>query len=436
MSNRNPLTARSTEVAQRSYPFQNVSGEKIPPFAAMQVVGDPKNWKAFASDPNNDVVDISFKKIENIATTNQFDNGLQLWCDKPSAVSELFQDHSMIAFNGDSEVGVDSGGRCFFGEYPTRALIRFVPSLNSSYAPKSGSWYLHQILGRYGTYRAFCDTQQRVTVPVDGKDYETRVVNITTHHNLKLRPAVLGQFGLDANLPGTLNIESSAYQILTDDGEQFANDLAFGKLPSLTMRVNAKYTFSITAFFRVQNPPAEAVQIPIQWGITPYSRSDQDKFKSDFYEFDPDTGRHSYPIWYVQKFKKVDGVVSPINVGETLDPDAEVRWASMRIFYYDRLSVSKAPTTVNVQQFSSPYVQGNGSFQSMMEYDRIGSDIYEEIAGFNGYGYGAYSNGGYGYWGYNPYNPYNLQELPSGLFLPNRQHGFQYFDPQDPWMPV
>jgi hypothetical protein len=432
--NKNPLTNRSTEVAQRSYPFINVSGEKIPPFAAMQIVGDPKNWKAFVADPSNDEVDKSFKKIEDISRTTQFDNGMQLWCDKPSAVTELFQDHSMVAFNGDSEVGIDDGGRCFFGEYPTRALIRHTPSLRFSYAPLSGSWYLHPIYGRFGAFRAFCDTEQRVSVPAGGKNYETRVANITTHSNLKLKPGVTGQFELDENELKILSVGAGMYELYSD-GDYFSDNMAYGRSPTLTMRVNTAYSFAINAFIKVKNPPENATLIPVQMGIVPFQSGDQGRYKSEFYDNGYST---TYPVWYLQKFKKVDGVVSPIVADEELDSGTEVRWARIKIIYFDRLIVSKAPAKISIQQVSSPYSQGSGDFTSQMEYDRIGIDIYDQVsAGFQGNYYGVF-NGTYGYHsGYYPlgsYGTFVLPEIRTGFAsTPTRQYAFQYFDPDDPW---
>jgi hypothetical protein len=345
-----------------------------------------------------------------------------------------------MAFNGDSEVGIDGGGRCFYGEYPTRAITQGSPSFTNSHAPLAGYWQLHPTYGRYGAFRAFCDTQQRVSVPIKGKNYEMPVVNINTHDNLHWKPAVKGSFTLDANVPSPMVVSQGFYEFT--GGSSFSDFLAFGKTPTLSMRVNTQYYFSLNAYMRVKAPPANINLIPVQFGIFPYEGSDVGRYKSDFYNYQDISNISPYPTWYLQKYKRVSGVVSPLAVDEVPVSGTEVRWASLKISYFDLLFVSKAPARIKVNQTSSPYVQGYGDFASQMQYDRIGIGRDDTFgwysSGYNGGYYGFY-NGGYGYYnGYYPYGAYGSYALPEGIggSAPSRQWVVPYFDPLYPWVTV
>lgn len=427
--NNHQLTSRSTEMSQRSYPFINVSGEKIPPFAVMQIVGDPIYWKDYVARTDVQSVDKAFKKIANLST-NQFDNGMQLFCDKPSELSELLQDASLIAFNGDSEVGIGSGGRCFYSEYPARAAIDGLPSLTNSFAVTSGAWYLRTFSGAYGAFRAFCDTQQRVsikTVGSGGSVTQMRVANVTSYRNARWTPNGNGSWFVRG--VNQIPITNFVNQANAANGLPFADSVVFGTNPTLTLRIAGSYSFSFSADIQVAGPPVGVNVIPFRIGVEAYEEVDRDRVTSATF-----TSRTALPTWNLQKFiKNDDGSARPLQPSEVPDSGKEVRWARMKFYYNDSFRVSSGPARLAMLQDGSPYVYGEGSFSGMFLTDEIESLLpylnqqFRYANNYSDYGYYAWGFGG----NYGVFPP----ELFSG-YIGRSQIAMHFFHVDDPWVTV
>lgn len=418
-------------MSQRSYPFINVSGEKIPPFAAMQIVGDPVGWKDYVARTDVQSVDKAFKKIANLST-NQFDNGMQLFCDKPSEVSELFQDASLIAFNSDSEVGIGSGGRCFYSEYPARAAIDGLPSLTNSFAVKSGAWYLRTVSGTYGAFRAFCDTQQRVSVKTVGSGggvTQIRVANVTAYRNARYSPNGNGSWFVRG--VNHIPITNFVNQSNAANGLPFADSVVFGTNPTLTLRIAGSYLFTFGADVQVLAPPLGVNVIPFRIGVEPYQEADRDKFNSSTY-----TSRTLYPSWKMQKYIKLDnGDARPLGTSEVPASGKEVRWARCKFVYTDQFNVSSGPARLVMWQDLSPYVYGEGSFGGTLLTEEVQSILpflNQQLRYSNSFSnYYLGSGGVLGGYNYGSYPP----ELAFGN-IGRSQLAFPYFHVSDPWVVV
>lgn len=382
-------TSVSPDVQKRSVPFVNVSGEKVPPFACMQIVDDPKRWKASLSAIPSEFGKGVFK-FNQLGSSGQFANAVSVFCDKPSVASEYYQDPTMMLFNGDSEVAKDGTGRGFYWEYPIRALCGGQPKGISSWAVSRDRWYLQEVNGWFGGFRSVFNGGGQI-VDADFREngvvtpYQARVYNVVPNvQRTRVIPRAEGTFNIAGIGKFTLaRTAISTYGWYTPGG--LGIDGIYTSTPSLTLNTEGEYIIAMQAVFKTRGtPPASLRSIPFQIDITPYDRASENRFTAS-----------AGPLLSLTKLLQPPGTNSWTAGWDDSTPGDKV-WARLRVWNQYTVVVNKAPATLMFHQKTTPYVETPSTPGS----GRWSTTLMTEDGNY----YGSWTNNPYygwaGAWGY------------------------------------
>ena len=377
------LTSISADTQKRFLPFLNVSQKRIPPFGAMQIVGNPKSYQEALSDPSLDEVGKSFAKINDLGDVGQFDRGVQLYCDQIGLAGEFLQNPAFIAFNSDSSVDPGGSGRCFLAEYPVRGLCLQHPSWYSSYAVRRGCWHLSSITGNYGAFRSSFRTGQGVSIEVqDEPSQNQRKVSamvlgfIPVQRDLWVS-SIQAQWRVDGQ--GTFPISSIRYNSVASSYTQnpIFDDVAFGESETLTFRLAGTYMIYLEGVIKVkQGIPSEALRVPYRIGVVPYSRADAAKL--DFDSYTP------IPLAILRCHRQ-----TPLDAWyqiSSMPSSGELLWSRHRYSSMLQVKVLDAPARITISQDQSPFVQtvGNGKLLSAYlddwQLNRMGLGMWSSVS--------------------------------------------------------
>lgn len=372
------------EAFHRPFLFKNVSGETIPPFAAMQLVGDPEKWDmTIIDDPNTGEWEKSAHKM--VGAQAFFDNEILLFCDKPGIVSELLQDASLIAFNGASPVDKDQKGRCTWGQYPVRAKTSTIVAsgLYTNLAVARNTWELSHINSSRGSFRG--------VLSLEGKEKEAKdrvsFVNVGGLPPTRNPLFVKGVWSTGENPLDQIKFEVTT---VGDDAE-LAYDLRDG---GLGLAAPGVYQFNIDGIVSTNNLPSTEID------TVPYRIAFEKE--TDSY------GEGFSQIW----IPALEG--EPEYAKSTLERYGPVENYQYRQHYFrmnEIIGVKKSVYRPALRQTASPFIKASGQFSVTYNYQLYDATNY---FGWGNYGYNdgfwwgtgyayAYLNGGSPYFYYRRY---------------------------------
>lgn len=402
------MSARTTnrpEATVRPFLFENVSGEEIPAFAAMQMVGDPKGYAQYLlSDPQTSVFEKESHKIFGPPTL--FDNELKLFCSKPTSTSEFFQDASRIAFNGPAPVAKGGSGRCHWDQFPAKSLVTngAIHSVSASLKVVRDSWALKPIGSPSGAFKGLLALEERVSA-TEG----IAIINKPAYPPQKNPLWATGTWKTESkpNDPFPLKITRSG----TDaTGYHYDSGLAIGSLPSLRLLVPGTYTIRLEGVVeRADGTPESLTSVPYRIALVPWSGN---------------AGIGSSQIWSVVGSQIPFARENLARVLISTGPDVYVM-ETHQFRLVDSFRVTKPVYIIGLQQTLSPFVKAQGTFSVEYNYQQGVSDrfVFNEsyfgnwyqnglFGGYGGYGYFGY--GGYGYYGYQNYLFNGVKLRPGG----------------------
>ena len=359
------LTSISVDTQKRFLPFLNVSEKRIPPFGAMQIVGNPKSYQDALKDPSLDEVGKSFAKISNLGGVGQFDRGVQLYCDQIGLAGEFLQNPAFIAFNSDSSVDPGGSGRCFLAEYPVRGLCLQHPSWYCSYAVRRGCWHLSCITGNYGAFRSSFRTGQGVGIEVQDASGQTQrkvtamVLGLIPLQRDPWVPSIEAQWSVDGQ--GIFPISSTRYNSVASSFTQdpIFDDVAFAQADTLTLRLPGTYMIYLEGVLRVkQSIPSEALRVPYRIGVVPHSRADLPML--DFNSYTP------MPLAILRCHRE-----TPLDAWyqiSSMPPSGELLWSRHRYSSMLQVKVLSAPAKISIAQDQSPFIESIGTSKLLSAY--------------------------------------------------------------------
>lgn len=420
-------TSNSPDVQKRFLPFINVSGKKIPPFGCMQIVSDPNTRSTLSAEDSKNPWAVAFNKLPRFdrQSRTSIDGNVTLFCDQPNVVSEFYQDPAMIAFNSDAEVAVGGSGRCFYSEYPIRALSPKYSDYSMSLAIVRDRWYLFPIAGRFGCFKTYSRPEQRVKCDVTddtGKlvPGEVRVFNVVASAAYPFAPTAEGTFSIAGIGKNPLVVTKRGY-IESDRAhlnatQGYPDTAVYGTTPSLTFNVPGTYQLSFTcAMMKAAGSVGSSYQIPFDLVIVPYESKDQDRLSisqqaggSLLYKFTNDGDG-----WYY--------------LG-TASGGGEKIWGRSRVSAILEVEVKSAPATIGIKQSLSPFVKtaSDGEFNVRYRpplFSDLGKLEWQHFMAYSSY-YGSF-----------------VQPYLSSAFIPLVDPGvsaaasmfaFPFIDPTDP----
>ena len=358
------LTSTSPDTQKRFLPFLNVSTKRVPPFGAMQIVGNPKSYQEAIRDPSLDEVGKSFAKIQFLGDVGQFDRGMQLYCDQIGIAGEFLQNPALIAFNSDSPVDAGGSGRCFLAEYPVRGLCQQHPSWNYSYAVRRGCWHLISMVGTYGAFRSSFRTGQAVSIDIPDLGSTS---SSTAQGTRKASAMVLGLIPVDRTpwMPtieslwrvdgqGEFPITSTQYNSVASLQSEapFFDDVAFGQSETLTLRLPGLYAIYLEGVLKVKSSaPSAALRIPYRISVAPGSRADESRL--DFGSYSP----LSLAILRTQR----SSAGEPWYQISSMPTSGELLWSRHRYSSMLQVRVIRAPAKIVIKQDQSPFIESVGT---------------------------------------------------------------------------
>ena len=368
--------------AKKTYLFKNVSKERIPPYAVMQIVTDPDKWdQAYLDDKNV----AKFSKELHRVRGNQsfFDNQLMLFCDKPSILTEFMQDSSTMAFNGPTAVEPGAKGACSWMQYPF--LARSVSSVFSdqydTYYATRDSWAFAGASSKKGAYVGVQQLRDELKLPKDGV---VGMFNISSTPPSFFPRFAKGTWSVSGNQgPNPLNVTA----LNTEEAESgFSASIVYDSKPTLTLLVPGIYDFEYTGTVEVKNPPNGLNVVPYRIAPVGYYAEGQNR-----------QGSGSTILWAPEPDGNQLYASRSLRKRPIVADGPPVLWETNEFTLVDKFVVTRPVWFQGIQQTASPYVQAKGYWQVSYKYDL--RDTAQVLAlGGGALGFGEF--GGYGGWGY------------------------------------
>lgn len=380
--------------ARRTYMFKNVSKERIPPYAVMQIVSDPDKWdQAYLADKN---VATFSKELHRVRGGQSFfDNQLMLFCDKPSILTEFMQDSSTMAFNGPTAVEPGAKGACSWMEYPflARSYSNVGSDQYDTYYAVRDKWAFTKASSKKGAYVGVQQLRDELKLPKDGL---VGMFNLSSTAPSFFPRLAQGTWSLSGTQgPNPLIVTS----MNTEAGESaYSASIVYDSKPTLTLLVPGIYDFEYTGKIEVKNPPNGLTVVPYR--IAPVGYYAEGKNRQ---------GSGATILWNPesdgnQRYASRTLTKRPVETG-----GPPVLWEYNEFTLVDKFVVTRPVWFQGIQQTSSPYVQASGKWSVSYKYDlrdsaqvlALGGDAlgFGEFGGYGGFGYSSLFGGSSWYYG-------------------------------------
>lgn len=355
--------------------FVNVSGEKVPPFAAMQLTCNPKKWKEIDSQPFKSDLQKEIDKLVDIKSDLEVGNMPVIYCTKPNRAGQVLQDASLVAFNGETEVPVSGTGVCSFGAYQYKTLGGGAIG-SRSFSLQSGEWSLVTSGFTYGPFRSLSTTSHRVTYK-GNSNFPVMMVIPNQAQQRSLTPLATAQYSVDGigefpfyavaspragigfwHEAGALGSEFSGVDALFFQGGE-----------SLRFELPGTYDVQIFGTISVRDVPAELNLVPIDFGLS-WNYPGWAEFQ------DATGGAARAGIIMVKYIKTPDGVIRPMDVNEEMVAPNAYAWSRTSFIYQDRVNVKTGGAEMYLTQTGSPYVSIS---EGVLNVKKVDSAVYGEL---------------------------------------------------------
>lgn len=360
--------------------FQNVSGKRVPPYAIMQIVGDPAAWKERQKDNSLSQYQKDLAKLDGLLHDVQHDNTNLLFCDQPNSVSEIYQDAGIMAFNGPAWVEKDAIGRCSTGAFPSLciAIGNAPPSAIVSFATVKGKWFLVPEYTDFGAFSCLTATGELVGLqddPQAGTVYakNARVMVTTARANNRfVLPITQADIRMQGTTPAAfVNVRPLFSFVAGNPVQVDLNSSFFEEDGSLVINVPGMYEVVITDTLVVDRALASDVnRVPVSLSLVAQPSGNM------FYLSDPErVVRGSSELFRLEDSPSAGPV--PVD-GTEVPTENPTKFARMQFIYKDIIEIRNGPTKLFLQNTGSPYV--NSKTESVGNVKVRAYDLFRELA--------------------------------------------------------
>ncbi|AMV35629.1 hypothetical protein VN12_26290 [Pirellula sp. SH-Sr6A] len=371
--------------------FVNVSGEKVPPFAAMQLICHPKKWKEIDEAPRKSDLQKELDKLLDLKTDLEVGNMPVVYCTKPNRASQLLQDGSLVAFNGPTEVPVSGTGVCSVGAFMNKTLGTG-GSGAVGFSLKAGSWGLFRGGMTYGPFRSFSTTNTKVNYN-GSSQFPVMLVVPNQAQQKTLTPLGaafsrvdgVGEFPFVGTYSPRINV--GFYSEFGTIGEEYnaVDSLFYTQGESIRFEVPGSYEIQIFGTVRSYDAPSEINAISVDLGLS-WNYSSM----AEFIDKSGGGTRASFFIW--KYIRTPDGMVRPMSVDEVEEPGNAYSWAKTSFIYEDNVNIKSGGAEMFLTQLGSPYLIMEDLRLLVRRFDPI---VYGEVV-FNAvrrFGWAPYQSG-------------------------------------------
>lgn len=355
------LAGGSPEMAKIGIPFVNATNETIPPYACMEIVGNPKNWegKRATTEEDENAFKMGYHRYLGVGQYYELDRSSTIFCAKPSRWIDALQDPTRVAFNSASPVEPKGIGRCFSEPYPVRALVSQLHSARSMYygAPalriQANEWHLLATTDGDGAFRYKEFTSQYVSVRSGTGTSATvswPVYQICPSYHYK--PQVHEARGI-----WYFDGAKKTDMYLLPEWRGTNGGFLFDQDQSIVLRAPGYYQFIFAGVLKQKGASDRSTFIPYSIRLASTRTRDDD----NWYTTDSELGgtdRRENKLWqYTEKWDVEKQEYGPFKRadGEIKSKD-RLRWTVNDIYYFSQIYVDKPPVQISVAQELSPAI--------------------------------------------------------------------------------
>lgn len=385
------MTARTVGTPKgqlRSFNVMNTTDEVIPPYGVMQITRKPLE-RELDLDQWADL----FSATE-AAYVHRFDNQSLIYVRKPDRALQAYQDHSVIAFNGDMPIPKKSRGTGYWGNYPVKAKTTGggTAALYSSLAIVADSWALHRSGVAAGAFVGLriSDENEHFVSPNVAVISQFSANGSWEFSGAETKPMVVGNI-----LSMTSFIDSEEES--EDQQDEEDNDFLFGREPTLTLRIPGRYTITWEGEIKPKEPPQRSLRLDYHF------QPEYEGGESSTVLWTATDGTSKYGKATIFKTKADHSIVvvnsSSSNSNNNQDPynPEGAQWYIHTIRMTDIVEVRDAPVKVYIKQTGTPYVEGSGTWNLTYNARDPGMHAFYNTSAYWGWGGSAswwYPGGG------------------------------------------
>lgn len=335
--------------------FVNVSGEKVPPFAAMQLICHPKKWKEIDEAALKSDLQKELDKLLDLRSDLEVGNMPVVYCTKPNRASQLLQDGSLVAFNGPTEVPVSGTGVCSVGAFMNKTLGTG-GSGAVGFSLKADSWSLSRGGMTYGPFRSFSTTNTKVNYN-GSSQFPVMLVVPNQAQQKTLTPLAaaysrvdgVGEFPFVGTYSPRINV--GYYSEFGSIGTEYnaVDALFFTQGESIRFEVPGSYDIQVIGTVRANDIPSEINTITVDLGLN-WNYSSMAEF------IDKAGGGTRGGFSMFKYIKTPDGTIRPMTVNEEEEPGNAYAWARTSFVYEDNVNVKTGGAEMFLTQLGSPYL--------------------------------------------------------------------------------
>lgn len=355
------LSGGSPEMTKVGIPFVNATNETIPPYACMEIVGNPKNWegKRATTEEDENAFYMGYNRYLGVGSFFELDRASTIFCAKPSRWVDMAQDPSRVVFNSASPVEPKGIGRCFSDPYPVRALASQLRAQESyhdnitSLRVQADEWYLLASKSDNGAFKYKEFSSQYVSVKSGtetGTTLSCPVYQVSPNYQNKRQL-------IEAKGLWYFDGAKKTNMYLRPEWKGTNGGFLFDQNQSIVLRARGYYQFIFSGVVK-QNGADDRT------AFVPYSiRLDSSRTRDDgnWYTTDGafgDNALRSSVIWqYTEKWNIPQNQYDPMTrANGSIKSKDRLRWTVNDIYYLSQVYVEKPPVQLSVVQELSPAV--------------------------------------------------------------------------------
>lgn len=334
--------------------FLNVSSEKIPPYAVMQVVVNPTQWPEIDKYEYNAGIRGELAKIYSLGNMFKIRGQQVICCTKPMRASQIMQDAATLAFNGPQEVQPGAVGVCQRGQF------RYVTcgggnSIGSALFVKADEWYLRTSGWRDGPFRPIESNDQVFTYK--GNKRSLISVQVNTRMDPLPTPMIqgsysmigVGEFPVEGLFSPRLNVMFRNEFHSVESRMGFVDQVYFTGGRTLKFEMPGTYEVMFSGKMEVDASitPSELTVVPVKLDLAWRDSSGVD----DLDKLDKNT------TFFLRKWIREDDVIRVMSASEIATAGADTRWETASFVFGRKLSIENGGREMYFSQDGSPYVR-------------------------------------------------------------------------------